>query len=612
MDKMVELENSLLQTLSGYENLEAIGFSELNALIDRIDAYKNEAYAYATDMFSDLTRNENGKFVAKNNMEFDIHEIAVVSSAIDAFTDKTYAEIHRLHVEKSRKSDLFLQKGRRVNELNSNKRINLAHIAKCEAEIRECEFNLTGELVKTNEALRNLYESKKALNLSLIESLKNANEMCDIEIDKLTNEMAILKDGGILDLNENFDLDRQAVNENNLTLDNKEETPNLGENDENKDLNVVTPVLTGDNAFADGYTDPNAEELPVEPTEENGMNEEVIPEEPLDEEIPQDENEDDNDLGVVSPILPGDNAFTDGDTDLNAEELPEEPIDENGLDEEVIPEEPVDEVPENDEIIPEEPVDEDEDKVVPVVSCTTPKQSLLKKLALIIGAAVAALGSIASMAHLALHINEHSEEATEEESQITEDEKEEVPEQTPEVTPETTPEVTPDNTPEETPEDTPENTPEETPEDTPEETPEDTPEDIPEDTPSPLPGDSTVFPIELGSGEVAYNEETGVEVTQDGSAYLHEEDGTTHTQEDRDLIETDHDTSVVIAEDLMPDEGPTIEEQLESIPQTGEEQTYEEAIPELTEGEKENLDQAFADWEAYFNESFTNGSTLTP
>ncbi|MGM9878263.1 MAG: hypothetical protein ACI33S_06425, partial [Bacilli bacterium] len=122
--------------------------------------------------------------------------------------------------------------------------------------------------------------------------------------------------------------------------------------------------------------------------------------------------------------------------------------------------------------------------------------------------------------------------------------------------------------------------------------------------------DNTTFPIELGAGEVAYNSETGVEVTQDGSAYLHEEDGTILSQEDRNLDQTDHGTSVVVEEDLYEDLNTpeqTFDEQIASVPSTGEEQTYTEAVQsgDLTQSEIDNLDSAFDALESYFNEEYT-------
>ena len=61
---------------------------------------------------------------------------------------------------------------------------------------------------------------------------------------------------------------------------------------------------------------------------------------------------------------------------------------------------------------------------------------------------------------------------------------------------------------------------------------------------------------------------------------------------------------------MLPDTGPSIEEQIENVEKTGEEQSYDEVNGKLPEGEQENLDQAFAEWESFFSED--EGKSLTP
>ena len=93
-----------------------------------------------------------------------------------------------------------------------------------------------------------------------------------------------------------------------------------------------------------------------------------------------------------------------------------------------------------------------------------------------------------------------------------------------------------------------------------------------------------------------------MEITSDGSAYLEVDENVTITQENRDLIETDHDTSIVVEEDMQPDQEP--------VETTGQEQTYEEAVTEMTNEEISNLDAAIADWAAQF-EMQLNGEVQT-
>ena len=93
-----------------------------------------------------------------------------------------------------------------------------------------------------------------------------------------------------------------------------------------------------------------------------------------------------------------------------------------------------------------------------------------------------------------------------------------------------------------------------------------------------------------------------MEVTHTGDSYLHQGDVTTE-QEDRDLIETDHNTNIVVEDDLIPDQ------QLPDL--TGDEQTYEEAVENMTEEEVADLDAAIAEWAASFDASQLDGNSLT-
>ena len=93
-----------------------------------------------------------------------------------------------------------------------------------------------------------------------------------------------------------------------------------------------------------------------------------------------------------------------------------------------------------------------------------------------------------------------------------------------------------------------------------------------------------------------------MEVTHTGDSYLHQGDVTTE-QEDRDLIETDHNTNIVVEDDLIPDQ------QLPDL--TGDEQTYEEAVENMTEEEVADLDAAIAEWAASFDASQLDGNNLT-
>ena len=334
-------------------------------------------------------------------------------------------------------------------------------------------------------------------------------------------------------------------------------------------------------------------------------------------------------------------------------ELPEE-VDELGEEENPeLPEEPEDEEEEDDEL-GVVPAGGNDDEEVEVVKHTDAKPTLLRKIGAIIAGAIVLLGNLAAIGtHLNLFArnNKNNEPSMEQESQLDEEDKEEVPEQT-EPEDDTQPEEDKEEEKEEEKED-PNNTPgnndnnnngnndndneeDKTPEEdknpeedkqpeedkNPEEdkqpeedkNPEEdkdpeedkNPEEDkqPEEDKEPEQTEPTVsqYPVEIGKGETLYDESTGMEITHDGSAYQNIEEGVTITQEDRDLIETDHDTSIVVEEDMVPDTIP--------VETTGEEQTYEEAVTEMTDEEIENLDAAIADWAAQFEQQL-NGEVPT-
>ena len=123
-------------------------------------------------------------------------------------------------------------------------------------------------------------------------------------------------------------------------------------------------------------------------------------------------------------------------------------------------------------------------------------------------------------------------------------------------------------------------------------------EEKPEET---VPETVAPLPAELEENESIVDRETGMEVTHTGDSYLHQGDVTTE-QEDRDLIETDHNTNIVVEDDLIPDQ------QLPDL--TGDEQTYEEAVENMTEEEVADLDAAIAEWAASFDASQLDGNSL--
>ena len=582
MDKVRELETKLNEIVARFVDLEEIGFDDLNAAWKEIDEVKQEASTLVEDLLVGATRQENGRFKSRSDIEFDIHEIAELTSSIDKLTDRAYSEIHRISIEERHKKDLFFEKGKRRNKVRQLIRTNNSMIASLEAEIKSLKTQLgdpglTDEMIadlasrgiKYTPSPSNLSPEKqyylenelKAKEASL-QSFKDANEMYRIEEERLTTEMGILKHGGRLE-------------EPSL-----EQTPEEPEKTEGEP--EVTPVPF-----------PTGTETPEEPERTEGEPEVTPVPFPVGPETPEGPEVEEPVTPVPFPVDP---------------EIPEEP------EEEPISEEPT------------KPEEEEEEEYEP----TPAPLPLWKKITLgLMGAATLFLGAIAahtgfmahdqdrmadSLEHIAMVDVDNQSETKDEEKEPNNDpdndeEKNQEQGKNPssgdkDVNPGSPTEETKPapgtpkpGTPEPgTPEPgTPEpGTPEPgTPEPgTPEPgTPEPgTPEPGTPEPGRPAPGQSEYekengLPVHLDEGEVVIDESTGISVNHDGDTYKENEDGSLTHIGNQDLEESKSGSTIVGEDELKP-----------SIPLyppiTGEEKTAEEA--ELTQGEQDALEDALS------------------
>ena len=596
MDKVRELETKLNEIVARFVNLEEIGFDDLNAAWKEIDEVKQEASTLVEDLLVGATRQENGRFKSRSDIEFDIHEIAELTSSIDKLTDRAYSEIHRISIEERHKKDLFFEKGKRRNEVRQLIRTNNSMIASLEAEIKSLKTQLgdpglTDEMIadlasrgiKYTPSPSNLSPEKqyylenelKAKEASL-QSFKDANEMYRIEEERLTTEMGILKHGGRLE-------------EPSL-----EQTPEEPEKTEGEP--EVTPV-----PFPTGTETPEEPERTEDEPEVTPVPFPVGPETPEEPERTEDEPE-------VTPV-----PFPVGPETPEGPEV-EEPV--TPVPFPVDPETP--EEPEEEPIAeePTNPEEEEEEEYEP----TPAPLPLWKKITLgLMGAATLFLGAIAahtgfmahdqdrmadSLEHIAMVDVDNQSETKDEEKEPNNDpdndeEKDQEQGKNPssgdkDVNPGSpTEEPTPDpGTPEpETPEpETPEpGTPEpETPDPG---TPEpETPEPGTPEPGTPDPGQSEYekengLPVHLDEGEVVIDESTGISVNHDGETYKENEDGSLTHIGNQDLEQSKSGSTIVGEDELNP-----------SIPLyppiTGEEKTAEEA--ELTQGEQDALEDALS------------------
>ena len=293
MDKVRELETKLNEIVARFVNLEEIGFDDLNATWKEIDEVKQEASTLVEDLLVGATRQENGRFKSRSDIEFDIHEIAELTSSIDKLTDRAYSEIHRISIEERHKKDLFFEKGKRRNEVRQLIRTNNSMIASLEAEIKSLKTQLgdpglTDEMIadlasrgiKYTPSPSNLSPEKryylenelKAKEASL-QSFKDANEMYRIEEERLTTEMGILKHGGRLEepsLEQTSEEPERTEGEPEVTpvpFPTGTETPDEPEKTDDEPEVTPVPFPVGPETPEEPEEEPIAEE-PKEPEEE--------------------------------------------------------------------------------------------------------------------------------------------------------------------------------------------------------------------------------------------------------------------------------------------------------------------------------------------------------
>ena len=611
MDKVRELETKLNEIVARFDSLEEIGFDDLNAAWKEIDEVKQGANTLVEDLLVGSTRQENGKFKSRSDIEFDVHEIAELTSNVDKLTDRAYSEIHRISIEERHKKDLFFEKGKRRNEVRQSIRTNSSMIASLEAEIKSLKTQLgdpglTDEMI-ADLASRGIKFTPNPSNLSpekqyylenelkakeaSLQSFKDANEMYKIEEERLTTEMGILKHGGKLE-------------EPSL-----EQTPTEPERTEEEP--TVEPI------------EPTVEhETPEEPERTEGEPEVTPVPFPVGPETPTEPERTEGEP-VVTPVPFPVGPETPTEPERTGEEPEVTPVPFPGGGEE-LPVEPEEEEPTVEET-PEPEQEEEEEEYEP----TPAPLPLWKKVTLgLMTAATVFLGAIGvhtgimahnqnrmadSLEHIAMvDVDNQEPDQDEDPKNEPDDDKDKDQDQgknpssgdkdvnpgspsTEPTNPGTTnpdpvtpnPEPTnpePTNPEPSNPEPTnpePSNPEPSNPEPT-------NPEPSNPEPSNPDPGQSDYekengLPAHLDEGEVIYDESTGISVNDKGETYQENKDGSLSYLGDQNLDKSNSGSSIVSEDELNP-----------SIPQnppiTGEEKTAEEAG--LTEGERDALQDA--------------------
>ena len=583
MDKVRELEARLEEILKNDTPLEEIGALELGNTWRILDGIKNEANEIMLDMLVGATRDEKGRMVSKDKTTFDLKEISQISTRLDIITDKAYDKMHELLMEKNRKFDLIAQKRDMKKILIHARYQNNSLIKTTEIEIESIKRDkqVIADRMKADEEKGELSSEKKALyerelenkdaiinaKMASINMLKERNEECNNDLDKIQNDINILMNGG--------KLEEPSLEQAPAEPERTEEEP------------TVEPVTPEEPERTEGEPEvtpvpfPVGPETPTEPERTEG--EPVVtpvpfpvgPETPTEPERTGEEPE-------VTPVpFPG-----------GGEELPVEPEEEEPT---------VEETPEPEQ---EEEEEEYEPTPAPLPLWKKVTLGLMTAATVFLGAIGVHTGIIAhnqnrmadSLEHIAMvDVDNQEPDQDEDPKNEPDDDKDKDQDQGKNPSPGDkdvnpgSPSTEPTNPEPTNPEPTnpePSNPEPSNPE--PSNPEPSNPEPSNPEPSNPDPGQSDYekengLPAHLDEGEVIYDESTGISVNDKGETYQENKDGSLSYLGDQNLDKSNSGSSIVGEDELNP-----------SIPQnppiTGEEKTAEEAG--LTEGERDSLQDA--------------------
>ncbi len=617
MDKVRELEARLEEILKNDTPLEEIGALELGNTWRILDGIKNEANEIMLDMLVGATRDEKGRMVSKDKTTFDLKEISQISTGLDIITDKAYDKMHELLMEKNRKFDLIAQKRDMKKILIHARYQNNSLIKTTEIEIESIKRDkqVIADIMKADEEKGELSSEKKALyerelenkdaiinaKMDSINMLKERNEECNNDLDKIQNDINILMNGG--------KLEEPSLEQAPAEPERTEEEPTV------EPITPEEPERTEGEPEVTPVPFPVGPETPTEPERTEG--EPVVtpvpfpvgPETPTEPERTEGEP-------VVTPVPFPVGPETPAEPERTGEEPEVTPVPFPGGGEE-LPVEPEEEEPTVEET-PEPEQEEEEEEYEP----TPAPLPLWKKVTLgLMTAATVFLGAIGvhtgiiahnqnrmadSLEHIAMvDVDNQEPDQDEDPKNEPDDDKDKDQDQgknpspgdkdvnpgspsTEPTNPEpTNPEPTnpePSNPEPSNPE--PSNPEPSNPE--PSNPEPSNPEPSNPEPSNPDPGQSDYekengLPAHLDEGEVIYDESTGISVNDKGETYQENKDGSLSYLGDQNLDKSNSGSSIVGEDELNP-----------SIPQnppiTGEEKTAEEAG--LTEGERDSLQDA--------------------
>lgn len=207
MDKMRELENRYNETLANVDlnNLQEIRNERIREIIIALDEIKRQSFETISDLLVGTARLDNGRFANRNNVEYDINQIAQMTSSANNLSDKIYDSIHSLSIERtnrlSEEWDNLLNEGLEninINDLNEVGYSTLRNII----NRLETLSSMVASAKENGELSDDVYDNSLMNNFAdeYIEKIQNIINIISVE-ERLKTEQALNRMHRITDIN---------------------------------------------------------------------------------------------------------------------------------------------------------------------------------------------------------------------------------------------------------------------------------------------------------------------------------------------------------------------------------------------------------------------------
>lgn len=207
MDKMRELENRYNETLANVDlnNLQEVRNERIREIIIALDEIKRQSFETISDLLVGTGHLDNGRFANRNNVEYDINQIAQMTSSANNLSDKIYDSIHSLSIERtnrlSEEWDNLLNEGLEninINDLNEVGYSTLRNII----DRLETLSSMVASAKESGELSDDVYDNSLMNNFAdeYIEKIQNIINVIRVE-ERLKTEQALNRMHRITDIN---------------------------------------------------------------------------------------------------------------------------------------------------------------------------------------------------------------------------------------------------------------------------------------------------------------------------------------------------------------------------------------------------------------------------